>query len=120
MRNVKKGRLEGFASRLKKARVLAGLTRETFAAAVAVPSPTAASWEYEAGEPSIKALAAICRALGVSGDYLLGLSETPAAPGNSASNIGGDNTQTINAAQCRDCATVARLLGIIETMQHRG
>lgn len=119
MKTVKQGRLNGFATRMKQARKQAGMTRAEFADAVATPIATATAWEFETGEPSIPRLAQICRILNISADWLLGLPGAGAAQSASASGDGSAAAVNGNAtaAHCRDCATVSRLLGIIETMQ---
>lgn len=73
--------MELFSKRLSALRRARNLTQAQ-AARLAGISPRSYQ-RYESGqrEPALSAIAALARLFGVSSDYLLGLDETPAAPG---------------------------------------
>ena len=64
-----------FSCRLKDAIEKNGLTQKQFAEIMGVSEVTISRYVTENRYPSIDRLAKICRHLGVSADYLLGLSE---------------------------------------------
>lgn len=76
-----------FGSRLKERRELAGLSQTRFSSAVNGVADTGYDdtsvrrWERGEGWPSAKALPAIAQVLGVSLDYLFGISDDPRGAG---------------------------------------
>ena len=70
--------------RLKRARVLAGLSQYELARIMRVTQPTISHWERRKGGqiPSITNLILLCQELNASADYLLGLTESPKRDGS--------------------------------------
>lgn len=66
---------ENFSENLKKARRDARMTQAEVAKIVGVAKNTYCNWEQGTREPNVLKLKAIAKALGVTGDYLLGLEE---------------------------------------------
>ena len=64
-----------FTERLKEARKEEGLTQGQLAAAINTTDDSIFSWEKGRSQPSIENLYALCKALGVSADYLIGLED---------------------------------------------
>ena len=62
-----------FCKNLKSARIKAGMTQEQIASAVGVAVTTYSNWELGKREPNVLKIKALAKALGVTGDYLLGL-----------------------------------------------
>ena len=60
---------------LKEARLNAGLTQSQLAEKIGVAKSTYCNWEQGTREPNVLKLKAIAKALGVTGDYLLGMEE---------------------------------------------
>lgn len=69
--------LEIFRHRLKVAREDAHITQEELARRVDSTRSTISGYEADGKEPDYKTLLNICRVLGVSADYLLGLTDNP-------------------------------------------
>jgi len=61
------------ADRIKQARVNAGLTQKELACRLNVGQSACANWEKGIREPEVNTICDLCRTLGVSSDYLLGL-----------------------------------------------
>lgn len=108
-RNVKKGRVPGFAKRLENTRIDARYTSPAkLAKALGLSAQRVQTWEYERGEPGLVDLVRLCKGLDVSADYLLGLTDEPrrtppppAAPAIIGNSNGGSNT--IGAGGGYDC-----------------
>ena len=60
---------------LKEARINAGLTQLQLAEKIGVAKSTYCNWEQGTREPNVLKLKAIAKALGVTGDYLLGMED---------------------------------------------
>ena len=67
--------MSGFAQRLRKAMHEAGFERSDLRRALGCSYQAVDAWFTGERVPSTVCLAAICKALGVSADYLLGLKE---------------------------------------------
>ena len=72
--------------RLKAQRIKAGHSQSSFAEVIGTTQKQV--WRYEEGEtdPDGDRVAIIAQALGISSDYLLGLSDDPLPPNNNAVN----------------------------------
>ncbi len=66
-----------FSERLKRLRTLANLTQQELCAEIGVSVMTVRNWESGAKQPSMPAIIALSKALGVSADALLGLKNHP-------------------------------------------
>lgn len=64
--------VEGFASKLKKAREQSGFTQREVARETGIPQSTIAKYETQALEPSIETLGILADFYGVSVDWLIG------------------------------------------------
>ena len=64
-----------FSRRLKFAMWMADMTGKQLATKIGVAQPQVSKYATGRGYPKIEHLTAICRVLGVSSDYLLGLSD---------------------------------------------
>ena len=62
-----------FCENLKTARIKAGMTQEQVASAVGVAVTTYSNWELGKREPNVLKIKALAKALGVTGNELLGL-----------------------------------------------
>lgn len=69
----------GFGERLAEARALRGFTQRQLGDAVGATMQSICRYEGEVTTPSIDMIRRLCRALAVSGDFLLGLA--PSADG---------------------------------------
>ena len=79
MRNNSSQKVPGFAGRLKKSRIDAGLTQQSVADHLGLTLRTYQRYESADTEPSLYDVVSLAVVLGVSSDYLLGLSdEAPA------------------------------------------
>ncbi len=67
--------MEKFTQRLTELRKENGLTQQQLAEKVGTTSDSIYSWEKGRSQPSIEMICSLCRELGVSSDYLLGLIE---------------------------------------------
>lgn len=67
--------MEYFGNKLKAVRKAKKLTQVEFAKALGVSSSIIAAYEQGKNFPSVSILIEICKTLGVSSDYLLGLSD---------------------------------------------
>lgn len=67
--------MEIFLTRLKEARIEKGLTQKQLAEVIKTTDDSIYSWEKGRSQPSIELLFKLCKALDVSADYLLGLSD---------------------------------------------
>lgn len=67
--------MEKFTQRLTELRKENGLTQQQLAEKVGTTNDSIYSWEKGRSQPSIEMICALCRALGVSADYLLCLVE---------------------------------------------
>lgn len=67
--------MEKFAERLKELRAEAGLTQSELAGIINTTDDSIYSWEKGRSEPSLGVLCSLSKALGVSSDYLLGLTD---------------------------------------------
>lgn len=65
-----------FAKRLKELRMQNGLTQGELGAYLGYGFTAIANYESGRNEPSLRDFMRLCEVLGVSADYLLGLSET--------------------------------------------
>ena len=66
--------MEGFGNRLKEARESRGMTQPELAKACGkATAVTISRWETGKTEPSLSDVAAVCRALRINSDWLLGL-----------------------------------------------
>lgn len=74
-KDLNKQRLPGFAQRLKKARNDADMTQQNLADAVDVTLRNYQKYEAADTEPSLYKLVTLAITLGVTSDYLLGLSD---------------------------------------------
>jgi transcriptional regulator with XRE-family HTH domain len=106
-----------FSDRLKAAR--GSRSQRDFAAFLGVKQTTYSRWELAQTEPSFDGLMNICGRLGVTADWLLGLSDARGL-GVSVQNHDGavavDHSK-VEVAHPSASADVARLLGIIESQQ---
>lgn len=66
-------------NRIKLAREAAGFTQEKLAEEIGVSRNAVAKWENGKNEPKIENLVSLSLTLGVSSDYLIGLSSTVSA-----------------------------------------
>ena len=73
-----------FQERLKWARKRKGWTMEQLAAKIGVAKSTYANYELSNREPNIATIQALAKALDVSADFLLGISDQPNAPNTNA------------------------------------
>lgn len=64
--------VEGFASKLKKAREKTGFTQREVSKETGIPQSTIAKYETQALEPSIETLGILADFYGVSIDWLIG------------------------------------------------
>lgn len=64
-----------FPSRLKAARIACGLTQQKAADSFSITLRGYCKWEAGQSEPSLSTVALIARTLGVSADWLLGLTD---------------------------------------------
>ncbi len=64
-----------FSERLKEARKAERLTQGQLAEKINTTDDSIFSWEKGRSQPSIEYLCALCKALGVSADYLIGLED---------------------------------------------
>ena len=71
---------EAFGARLRKAREATGLDKEAFAARIGAYKATYSAWE-NGDIPGSTRFPELARALGVSTDYLYGLTDDPTPPG---------------------------------------
>ncbi len=62
-----------FQQRLKEIRIEKGVSQVELARLVQTTNDSIYSWEKGRSQPSVEAIRRLCRALGVSADYLLGL-----------------------------------------------
>jgi transcriptional regulator with XRE-family HTH domain len=67
-----------FSSRLKSARETAGWTQDQLSGRAGLPLSSIAQFETAARKPSFDSFRRIAAALGISADYLLGLTDEPA------------------------------------------
>lgn len=75
-----KAQREAFGARLRKAREATGLDKEAFAARIGAYKATYSAWE-NGDIPGSTRFPELARALGVSTDYLYGLTDDPTPPG---------------------------------------
>jgi transcriptional regulator with XRE-family HTH domain len=73
-----------FGRRLRLARTRRGLSQEGLARRVDASKNSVQNWERNDTLPRAEAVAALALALGVSADYLLGLSDVPEPVGSSS------------------------------------
>ena len=73
---MKKDNVIIVASRIRQARVLAGLTQEKLAEIIGVSRTAIVRWESGETDPTMNHLIAMTKVLHVSADYLLGTDET--------------------------------------------
>lgn len=73
-----------FGRRLRLARTRRGLSQEGLARRVDASKNSVQNWERNGTLPRADAVAALALTLGVSTDYLLGLSDEPAPVGSSS------------------------------------
>lgn len=110
-----------FRKRLRDLRHERFRTAAAFAEACGLPLGNINAWEGTRNvTPPIYRIPALCRALGVSADYLLGITDTPtpaAAPSNTIN--GNGNIGTTTNANCRDCAALAALAATIRDLSSR-
>lgn len=109
-------RQQFFCERLRSLR--ANQTQSEFAKKLGIPQTTYSNFERGVREPGLEFLGEISTRLGVSLDWLFGLSESPSAPrvtatGGSAAAANG-STATVSTGSSAD---VSRLIGIIESQQ---
>lgn len=64
-----------FSKRLKELRMEKGMTQSQLGACLGYGFTAIANYESGRNEPSLRDLMRLCRVLGVSADYLLGLSD---------------------------------------------
>ncbi len=106
----------GLVERLKALR--GNRSQSEFAKMCGLQQQAYSKWEL-GSSPSAFGVVSICQATGCSADWLLGLKdEDGPRVSQAASNIGGSNTQ-VAASNCKDCATVARLLDSIAALTSR-
>lgn len=94
--------------RLRQTREKRGLTQRELARSCDIGENQINRYESGSGEPSIANLASIAHVLGVSTDYLLGLSELPAATTEEA--LKPEERKLINAYWNGDSATIMELV----------
>lgn len=119
---MKKTVLPIFCARLKSARESSGKTIESLSELLGVSRMSV--WNYENGraEPRYAILSKIASILGVSADYLLGLSDSASGASvsqtgvNNAANVSGDVSQTAGQ-DCSSCPVVARLQGQVDLLR---
>ena len=84
-----------------------GLTQKAFANKIGIPLNSYTNWVRGIREPSLSAILSICTQLGISSDWLLGLSTSPgvntvSAGAGSAVNIGsGSATAGGDCSKCQ-------------------
>ena len=111
---------ENFISRL---RVLRGKqSQDSFSKKLGIPQTTYSNFERGAREVGLEFLAEISIRLGVSADWLLGLTDerTPGVSikaGDGSAVAANRSTATVQAAPAAASGDVARLIGIIESQQ---
>lgn len=71
---------ETLGARIRRFREASGLTQKELAQQLNVGGTRISNWEKEINRPSVDMLAALCRALEVSADELLGLPLPPGQP----------------------------------------
>lgn len=106
-----------FHSRFNKALALKGVTARAVSKALGFTEATVSNWRLGKKTPSADNVAEIARFLGVSADYLLGLSDEDrpgAAPSASAS---GDNAVALSAG--RDAINGADSAGEVARLRER-
>lgn len=95
-------------------------SQTSFAKRIGTKQTTYSAWERGEKAPPANSIALICKACGVSSDYLLGLSDDPKAA--RAVSIENGSANAVNSAhahiettvpQCRDCPHLARLLDLL-------
>lgn len=99
-----------FGARLRQLRASRGFSQQKLAARLNVAQQTVGKWEKEITSPDPDMLADICRALGCSSDYLLGLTD--------------DAPQTVGAGAAEqltsdDVATLKRVARLIDSQDIR-
>lgn len=62
---------DSFEARVKRARILAGLSQEKLAEKALLDTRTISRYESRKSKPSVPELVELCRALGVTSDYLI-------------------------------------------------
>lgn len=65
--------------RIKERRRTLSVTQEQLASELGVSRTAVAKWESGEKEPTLQNLTKLCKILGCSSDYLLGIEESPAA-----------------------------------------
>lgn len=65
-----------FSDRLKTVRLKQGFTQKELASSLNITRAAYSAWESGRNEPSFALLASICKTLGVTADYLIGLSDS--------------------------------------------
>ena len=106
--------MEGFGNRLESLRE--GETQKGFAKSLGIPINTYTNWVRGIREPSMSAIINLCTHLGVSADWLLGLSERGGSAVNAPNNSGAiavganarassgyDNKRTTTSSACDSC-----------------
>lgn len=78
---------ESLGKRIKLLRKNAGFSQERFAEILGVSRTAVAKWENGYSEPTLHNIVSISEMLGVSSDYLLGISPTKSAFGISEAEI---------------------------------
>lgn len=109
-------RQQFFSERLRSLR--ANQSQTSFAKILGIPQTTYSNFERGVREPGLEFLGEISTRLGVSLDWLLGLSDSQTSPrvtatGGSAAAANG-STATVSTGSSAD---VSRLIGIIESQQ---
>ena len=96
--------------RLRQTREKRGLTQRELARLCDIGENQINRYESESGEPSISNLAAIANILGVSTDFLLGLTDLPM--GRADDTIRPDERKLLDAYNSGDGATIMELASI--------
>lgn len=99
--------LEIFCRRMKVARDAAHVTQSDLAKKVGSTRSTISGYEADGKEPDYSTLLKICRALDVSADYLLGLTDNPSRRSASPSSGGVDAFRRSTESLPRDLRSLA-------------
>lgn len=86
--------MSDFSDRLKTVRLKQGFTQKELASSLNITRAAYSAWESGRNEPSFALLASICKTLGVSADYLIGLSDSSSGSSDSIKRI----TEALNCS----------------------
>jgi transcriptional regulator with XRE-family HTH domain len=102
---------KSFGDRLEELR--GDLSQRDFAKKIGVPLTSYTNWVLGVSQPKFESIYAICSKLGVSADWLLGLSSAPPAPtADAPSGHPEDFWRDLVASQQQTIADLTRLLAV--------